>query len=72
MAHTSIDKKTDIDRALTLLDKLKAMITKMVATKECEESSTTVVTKFGCPSFPHHPPFHPHVRPSSGGCALPA
>jgi hypothetical protein len=72
IAHAPVDTKTNVDGALALIEKVKAMLMKMIHDgSRGGEESIAIVTKFGCPSLPHHPPFHPHVRPSSRGGALP-
>jgi hypothetical protein len=39
MAHTPVDKKIGVDRALTLFDKMKAMLAKMVAAEEAKRAA---------------------------------
>jgi hypothetical protein len=70
MAHTPVDTKTGINRALALIEEMKAKLAKMVAAEEAKKAAPPDV--FRCCHHPmansfHHPTSHLHIVWSSKG-----
>jgi hypothetical protein len=62
MAHTPVDTKTGVDRAMALIEEVKAMLAKMMAVEEAKRAALPAAvppSPIWMPFAPHHPPFHP-------------